>query len=46
VTDHRINLTLYKLDRDDDGRTRRGRRPLIADHQAGQLATLGDNGQA
>jgi peptide chain release factor 1 len=40
LTDHRINLTLYKLDR-----VMAGELDEVVD-QAGQLATLGDNGQA
>ena len=46
VTDHRINLTLYKLDRMMMGEIDEIVDALISDHQAGQLATLGDNGQA
>jgi peptide chain release factor 1 len=46
VTDHRINLTLYKLDRMMMGEIDEVVDALISDHQAGQLATLGDNGQA
>jgi peptide chain release factor 1 len=45
VTDHRINLTLYKLDRMMMGEIDEVVDALISDHQAGQLATLGDNGQ-
>lgn len=41
VTDHRINLTLYKLDRMMMGEIDEIVDALISDHQAGQLATLG-----
>ncbi|PHR22302.1 MAG: peptide chain release factor 1 [Hoeflea sp.] len=46
VTDHRINLTLYKLDRMMMGEIDEIVDALISDHQAGQLATLGDHDQA
>lgn len=46
VTDHRINLTLYKLDRMMIGEIDEIVDALISDHQAGQLATLGENGRA
>ncbi|WP_299870677.1 peptide chain release factor 1 [uncultured Hoeflea sp.] len=46
VTDHRINLTLYKLDRMMMGEIDEVVDALISDHQAGQLAALGDNGRA
>lgn len=43
VTDHRINLTLYKIDSimdgDLDGRTG----ALLTEHQAEQLAALSDS---
>ncbi len=42
VTDHRINLTLYKLDRMIEGDIDEMVDALIADYQAGQLAQLGD----
>lgn len=42
VTDHRINLTLYKLDRMIEGEIDEMVDALIADYQAGQLAQLGD----
>lgn len=42
VTDHRINLTLYKLDRMMVGEIDEVVDALIADHQAGQLAQLGE----
>ncbi|MDP3525238.1 MAG: peptide chain release factor-like protein, partial [Hoeflea sp.] len=46
VTDHRINLTLYKLDRMMIGEIDEIVDALISDHQAGQLATLGGHDQA
>ncbi|MBB4065092.1 peptide chain release factor 1 [Gellertiella hungarica] len=42
VTDHRINLTLYKLDRMMMGEIDEVVDALLADHQAGQLAQLGE----
>lgn len=42
VTDHRINLTLYKLDRMMEGEIDEVVDALIADYQAGQLAQLGE----
>lgn len=42
VSDHRINLTLYKLDEILEGRLDALIDPLIAEHQAEQLAELGD----
>nr|WP_289852171.1 peptide chain release factor 1 [Rhizobium sp. SSA_523] len=42
LTDHRINLTLYKLDRMIEGELDELLDALIADYQAGQLARLGD----
>ena len=42
VTDHRINLTLYKLDRMMEGEIDEVVDALIADYQAGQLASLGE----
>nr|WP_284727857.1 peptide chain release factor 1 [Sphingomonas psychrolutea] len=42
VTDHRINLTLYKLDRMMEGEIDEMVDALIADYQAGQLAQLGE----
>jgi peptide chain release factor 1 len=42
VTDHRINLTLYKLDRMMMGENDEVVDALIADYQAGQLASLGE----
>ena len=40
VTDHRINLTLYKLDEVMQGALGEVINPLIAEHQADQLAAL------
>nr|VFK36936.1 MAG: peptide chain release factor 1 [Candidatus Kentron sp. SD]VFK40584.1 MAG: peptide chain release factor 1 [Candidatus Kentron sp. SD]VFK80224.1 MAG: peptide chain release factor 1 [Candidatus Kentron sp. SD] len=42
VTDHRINLTLYKLPEIQVGALDQVIDPLIAEHQADQLAALGD----
>ena len=43
VTDHRINLTLYKLDRDHGRRPRRAdRRAAASEYQAEQLAQLAE----
>ena len=42
ITDHRINLTLYKLDRMMEGEIDEVVDALIADYQAGQLAQLGE----
>ncbi|MEK1896742.1 MAG: peptide chain release factor 1 [Rhizobium sp.] len=42
VTDHRINLTLYKLDRMMVGEIDEVVDALMADHQASQLAQLGE----
>ncbi len=44
VTDHRINLTLYKLDRVMEGELDEIISALIADHQSKLLADLGTNG--
>ncbi|WP_377293826.1 peptide chain release factor 1 [Rhizobium sp. SG2393] len=44
VTDHRINLTLYKLDRMIEGEIDEIVDALIADHQAGLLAQLSEQG--
>ncbi|HJP08265.1 MAG: peptide chain release factor 1 [Acidiferrobacteraceae bacterium] len=41
VTDHRINLTLYKLDEILTGDLESVIEPLVAEHQADQLAALG-----
>jgi len=43
VTDHRINLTLYKLDEIMNGGLEQVIDPLINEHQAEQLATLSDD---
>ena len=42
MTDHRINLTLYKLDAVMDGDLEELTTALISEHQAEQLAALGD----
>jgi peptide chain release factor 1 len=42
ITDHRINLTLYKLDRMMMGEIDEVVDALISDYQAGQLAQLGE----
>lgn len=44
VTDHRVNLTLYKLTEILGGELELVIDPLINEHQAEQLATLGDGG--
>ncbi len=44
VTDHRINLTLYKLQQIMEGDLDELTGALIAEHQAEQLAALGDEG--
>jgi peptide chain release factor 1 len=44
VTDHRINLTLYKIDQVMDGDLGELTRALAAEHQAEQLAGLAENG--
>jgi len=41
VTDHRINLTLYKIDFIMDGDLSELTGALVAEHQAEQLAALG-----
>jgi peptide chain release factor 1 len=41
ITDHRINLTLYKLDKMMEGDIDEVVDALRADYQAGQLAQLG-----
>ena len=43
VTDHRINLTLYKLDEVLEGALDQVIGPLINEYQADQLAALGAN---
>ena len=42
VTDHRINLTLYKLDRVIEGEMDELVDALVAEHQARQLAAVAD----
>lgn len=42
VTDHRINLTLYKLDEISGGSLEQVIDPLLAEHQADLLAEMGD----
>ena len=44
VTDHRINLTLYKIDQIMDGELSELTAALTAEHQAELLAALGENG--
>ena len=46
VTDHRINLTLYKLDRMMEGEIDEVVDALLADYQAGLLAQLGEQGRS
>jgi len=43
MTDHRINLTLYKLDEILEGGLEQVVQPLINEYQADQLAALGDS---
>ena len=43
MTDHRINLTLYKLDFIMDGELTELTNALVAEHQAELLASLGDD---
>ncbi len=43
LTDHRINLTLYKLSQIMDGDLEELTGTLIAEHQAAQLAALGED---
>ncbi|TCU32058.1 peptide chain release factor 1 [Rhizobium azibense] len=43
ITDHRINLTLYKLDRMMEGEINEVVDALLADYQASQLALLGEH---
>jgi peptide chain release factor 1 len=42
LTDHRINLTLYQLDRIIEGDVDPVIQPLLAEHQAEQLAEIGE----
>ena len=44
ITDHRINLTLYKLDEVIHGDLDSVVQPLIQEHQADQLKSLGNDG--
>jgi len=44
VTDHRINLTLHKIDAIMDGDLAELTTALVQEHQAEQLAALGENG--
>ncbi len=44
MTDHRINLTLYKLDEIMQGDLEQLLGPLTSEHQADQLASLSENG--
>jgi len=43
VTDHRINLTLYKLDEIMQGGLAEVIEPLVREHQTEQLAAIGEN---
>jgi peptide chain release factor 1 len=43
VTDHRINLTLYKLDQIMEGDVDQVIEPLIQEHQADLFASMADN---
>ncbi|AWX13294.1 peptide chain release factor 1 [Mergibacter septicus] len=43
VTDHRINLTLYRLDEIMNGKIDELIQPIITEYQADQLAALSDN---
>ena len=43
VTDHRINLTLYKLDEVIEGDLDEVVQPLVQEYQADQLAALARN---
>jgi peptide chain release factor 1 len=42
ITDHRINLTLYKIDQMMDGDINELTQALTAEHQAEMLAALGE----
>ncbi len=42
VTDHRINLTLYRLDEVMEGKLDMLIEPIIREHQADQLAALSE----
>jgi peptide chain release factor 1 len=43
VTDHRINLTLYKMDQIMDGEITELTNALMAEHQAEQLAAMAED---
>jgi peptide chain release factor 1 len=43
VTDHRINLTLYKMDAIMDGDINELTSALMAEHQAEQLAAMAED---
>jgi len=43
ITDHRINLTLYKIDAITEGDLDELINPLSAEHQADLLASMGDD---
>lgn len=43
ITDHRINLTLYKLEEVMEGELDQVIEPLVREHQADLLASLGDS---
>ncbi|MGH8772489.1 MAG: peptide chain release factor 1, partial [Burkholderiales bacterium] len=43
VTDHRINLTLYKIEQVMDGDLDELCAALMAEHQAEELAALGES---
>ncbi len=45
ITDHRMNLTLYKIDQIMDGDLNELTNALMAEHQAEQLATLAEENQ-
>ncbi|HEL9729323.1 TPA: peptide chain release factor 1, partial [Klebsiella pneumoniae] len=42
VTDHRINLTLYRLDEAMEGKLDMLIEPIVQEHQADQLAALSE----
>lgn len=44
VTDHRINLTIYRLDEVMNGKMDELIQPIITEYQADQLAALSDQG--
>ena len=43
ITDHRINLTLYKMDQMMDGDIGELTNALMAEHQAEQLAAMAED---